>query len=148
MSDEPTKSEEEIIEERRAKRREATADARKVQYVVDLKALDALEEKHGEGQIKALHVPTFVVGLPTMVIVKSPAGTSFYKRFCDHVREAKGHQGAIAAAAEVLARACLVYPEDAGVQKAMIEAFPNMLNDAANAATAFVQLVTEAEKKG
>ena len=47
----------------------------------------------------------------------------------------------------MLARSCLVYPADT-VRVAMLEAFPNMLNDAANAAAAFCQLQTEAEKKG
>lgn len=146
MSDEPVKTEEELIEERREKRRKAAADAKAVQYLVDLKVLDALEEKHGEGQVKPLHVPTFVPGLPTMVIVKSPAGTPAYKRFCDQVRAAKGHPEMINAAGETLARACIAYPEPA-VQMQMLEAFPNMLNDAANAASGFVQLKSEAEKK-
>jgi hypothetical protein len=137
----------EAIEARRAARRQATEDAKALQYVVDMKALDALEEKHGEGAVKPLHVPHFAPGLPTMVIVKSPAGSPSYKRFCDLVREAKGHQGAIAAAAEQLARACIVYPE-AAVLVAMVEAFPNTLADAANVAAGFVQLKTEAEKKG
>ena len=138
----------EAIEARRAARREATAAAKAVQYAADMAVLDKLEERFGEGQIKALHVPTFVAGLPTMVIIKSPSGTPSYKRFCDMVREAKGHPGAINAAGELLARTCIAYPEDAPTLKVMVEAFPNMLNDAANAAASFVQLQAESEKKG
>lgn len=135
------------IEARRAARRAAAADAKAAQYATDLAELDALEEKHGVEQVKALHVPAFVAGLPTLVVVKSPAGTSEYKRFADCVRNAKGNQQMITAAGEVLARACLVYP-DAATQKLMVEAFPNLLNDACNAAASFVQMQTEAEKKG
>lgn len=135
------------IEARRAARRDAAAAAKDVQFVADMTALDALEEEHGVGQVKALHVPVFVAGLPTMAIVKSPAGTSFYKRFADQVRAAKGNPQMITAAGEVLARACIVYP-DAATQALMVDAFPNMLNDAANAAAGFVQMQTEAEKKG
>ncbi len=147
-SDEETpKTPLEIIEERRAKRKAAAADARAVQHLVDVTALDELEEKHGEGQLKVLRVPTFVPGLPTLVVVKSPAGTTHWKRFVDKVQEAKGHEKMKQAAGEVLARACIVYPSDAGVLAAMVEAFPNTLVDSANAAATFVQLSTEAEKK-
>ena len=146
MSDDAKPTTLEAIEARRAARREKTAAAKAVQYVLDMEQLDKLEEKHGDGAVKALHAPSHTAGLPTMVIVKSPAASA-YKRFQDLVREAKGHQGAIAAAAEQLARACIVYP-DAAQLAAMVEAYPNTMADAANAAAAFVQLQTEAEKKG
>lgn len=149
MSDEKPeeKTELEIVEERRAARKAKTADARAEQHLIDLKALDALEEKHGESQLKMLRAPTFVAGLPTFVVVKSPAGTTQWKRFVDKVQEAKDHAGMKKAAGDILARACIVYPSDEGVLKAMVEAFPNTLTDAANAAAAFVQLTVEAEKK-
>ncbi len=137
----------EEIEARRAARRASDADARAVQHLADMTELDALEEKHGAGQVKALHVPTYSKGLPTLIVVKSPSGDGSYKRFADKVRDAKGHQQMIAAAGEVLARACIVYPTDAGVVALMVDAFPNLLNDAANAAAGFVQLHAEAEKK-
>lgn len=137
----------EAIEERRAARRAAADGARKAQYAIDLGELDSLEEKHGADHVKALHVPVFVDGLPTMAIVKSPAGTSFYKRFADQVRAAKGNQQMINAAGELLARSCLVYPA-AEQLPAMLDAFPNLLNDACNAAASFVQMQSEAEKKG
>ena len=137
----------EAIEARRAARKAASADAKAVQFVVDMTALDALEEKHGEGQLKVLHVPTFVAGLPTLVVVKSPAGSTHWKRFVDKVQDAKDHAKMKQAAGEVLARACIVYPVDAGVLGAMVEAYPNTLVDACNAAASFVQLQAEAEKK-
>ena len=137
----------EAIEARRAARKTASADAKTVQYLVDMTALDALEEKHGEGQLKVLHVPTFVAGLPTLVVVKSPAGSTHWKRFVDKVREAKNHEGMKAAAGEQLARACIVYPSEEKALLGMVEAFPNTLVDSANAAAGFVQLHGEAEKK-
>lgn len=136
----------EEIEARRAALREADADARTVQHLADMTELLALEEKHGIGQVKALHVPTFAKGLPTLVVVKSPAGTSEYKRFADSVRSAKGNQQLIHAASEVLGRACIAYP-DAAMQKLMADTFPNLFVDACNAAAGFVQLQAEAEKK-
>lgn len=145
--DEVAKSEFELAEERRAKRRAASDTAKAAQYAIDVVALDKLEEQYGEGALKVLHVPTFAPGLPTMVVVKSPGGSPAYKRFVDSVREAKGHQAAIAAASEQLARACIVYPDDA-VRALMLVAFPNLLIDASNAATSMVQLQTESEKKG
>lgn len=136
------------IEARRAKRREASAAGKAAQHLLDMGALDALEEKHGEGQVKALFAPTYVPLLPTLIVVKSPAGDGSYKRFADKVREAKGHPQMIAAAGEVLARACIVYPSEPALLAQMVEAFPNLLNDATNAAASFVALQAEAEKKG
>ncbi len=147
MSDEK-KTDLEVIEERRAARKEASAAARAAQYVIDMTALDALEEKHGENQLKVLHTPTFSAGLPTFVVVTSPSGSTHWKRFVDKVREAKNHDGMKAAAGDQLARACIVYPSDPVVLASMVDAFPNTLVDSANAAAAFVQLHTEAEKKG
>lgn len=136
----------EAIEERRAARKEATAKAREAQHLIDMTALDALEEQHGEGQLKVLHAPTYSPGLPTLVVIKSPAGTTHWKRFVDKVREAKNHEGMKCAAGDVLARACIVYPEPAALAL-MVDAFPNTLVDSANAAAGFVQLHAEAEKK-
>ena len=133
------------IEARRAARKAATAEARAAQHAVDMAELDALEEKHGEA-VKALHVPTYVKGLPTLIVVKSPAGSSEYKRFADSVRNAKGNQQMIHAASEIFGRACIAYP-DAAMQKLMAESFPNLFVDACNAAASFVQLQAEAEKK-
>lgn len=147
MSDQP-EVELEAIEARRAARRAASADARAAQFVIDMRALDALEEECGEASVKALHVKSYVKGLPTMVIVKSPGGTSYYKRFTDQVRAAKGNKQAEGAAQDMLARAVIAYPADEKVIAAMLDAFPNMLNDAASAAVEFVRVEGEDEKKG
>lgn len=136
------------IEARRAARREAAAAAREAQFVKDMEALDALEEQHGPNQVKALHAKSYVAGLPTFIVVKSPGGTSYYKRFADQVRAAKNHKGAEAAAQDMLARSSIVYPADEETLGRMLDAFPNMLNDAALAAIEFVRLEAEDEKKG
>lgn len=138
----------EAIEARRAARKAATAEARAAQYVIDMAALDKLEEEHGETNVKALHVKGYIKGLPTFVVVKSPGGTSYHKRFCDQVRAANGNKQAEGAAQDMLARASIVYPAEAEAQAAMVAAFPNMLNDVAGAAVEFVALRSEEEKKG
>lgn len=136
------------IEVRRAARKAATAEARDEQFIVDMKALDALEETHGETCVKALHVNGFVRGLPTLVVVKSPGGTSYYKRFQEQIRAAKGNKQLEGSAQDMLARSSIAYPSDDTAQKAMLDAFPNMLNDVALAAVEFVRLEGENEKKG
>ncbi len=141
------KSELELIEERRAARRKATAEAKEAQRVVDLKALDALEEEHGESRLRVLYVSGYVPGAPTMAVVKSPGGTSYWKRFQDQIRNAKGNRQLESAAQDMLARACLAYPSEPEALAAMLAAFPNMLNDVAGAAAGLARLETEEEKK-
>jgi hypothetical protein len=147
VSDEKTLGLEEI-EKRRAARRARSVDARAAQHLKDMAALDALEEEHGESRVKALHVKHFVSGLPTFLVVKSPGGTGYYKRFADQIRAAKGNKSAESAAQDMLAESSIVYPTDKDVRAAMLAEFPNMLNDAALAAIHFVTLEAEDEKKG
>lgn len=140
----------EAIESRRAKRREDTEKARLVQYEIDMVALDKLEDEHGENLVKALHVSEFIKGQPTFVVVKSPSGTSFHKRFCDRIRAAKGSKNEPRLSAEAqdeLAKACIVYPIE-GALASMVEAFPGILNNAAAVAVEFVGVKAEEEKKG
>ncbi len=137
----------EAIEARRTERKKATETAKAAQYVLDMTALDKLEEEHGETNVKALHVNAYAKGLPTFVVVKSSGGTGFYKRFTDQVRKAKGNKDLEAAAQDQLARASIAYPEPEVVSR-MFEAFPNMFNDVAQAAVDFVKLEDQQEKKG
>lgn len=149
MSDEKKeKSPLDLIEERREARRAAKSKGRDAQFLLDMTELDKLEEEHGPDNVKALHAASFVEGLPTFIVVKSPGGTSYHKRFVDSVRKANGHKQLEAAAQDQLARASIVYPTDAAVMGAMLEAFPNMLNDASGAAVEFVKLRADDEKKG
>lgn len=138
----------EALEKRRAERKGDTAKARREQLVIDLEALDALEVEHGESCLRTLEVAGFVKGLPTMVIVKSPGGTAFYKRYQDKARRAGKNAEAIGAAQDELAISCIVYPADPAVKKAMFEAFPGTVPSAAVEVIRFAELRSEDEKKG
>lgn len=144
----PPKTELEIIEERREARRKATGKERDAQYLLDMKALDALEEEHGEQNVKPLHVQAYMTGLPTFIVVKSPGGTSFHTRFVAEVRKANGNKQMEGMAQDRLGRSSIVYPVESAAVDAMLLAFPNMLNDAAAAAMEFVKVRAEEEKKG
>src|SRR5579872_4194296 len=85
----------EEIEARRAARKAESSKARDAQYEKDLEAFEALEIEHGDGCVARLSVRGFVPGLPTFAVVKSPGGTSFYKRYTDMVRRAQKNTQAI-----------------------------------------------------
>ena len=136
------------IEKRRAARKETAAAARAAQYAVDLEALDALEAEHGDGSVAALEVGGFVEGLPTLVVVRSPGGTSFYRRYTDMVRKAGKNAQAIGAAQDMLGESCIVYPADGEARARMFEAFPGTKITAALRALRFVELEAADEKKG
>lgn len=137
----------EELEARRAARKSATETAKLEQYAKDLEALDKLEEEHGESAFTVMHVPAFTPGLPTLIVIKSPAGTGYFKRFQDQVGAAKGHKPAEMAAQEMLARACLAYPSDPETVKAMTSAYPNLLNAAAKAVVDLATVEAEDAKK-
>ncbi len=138
----------EDVEKRRALRREETAKKKAAQYEKDLDALDALEAEHGEECVAALEVPSFKEGLPTIVVVKSPGGTSFYARYKGIVRRAGKSHEAIGAAQEMLGESCIAYPADDAVKKALFEAFPGTALSAAVRVLKFVELEEADEKKG
>ncbi len=137
------------IEARRTARREKINEARRAQYAIDLEAFDALEEEHGDA-VKMLEVTGFVPGLPTLIVIKSPGGTSFYNRYKDQVRKSNNNAQAIGAAQEMLGASCIVYPkpEDKDLRDRMFKEFPGALISAALAAIKLVELQTEDEKKG
>ncbi len=136
------------LEARRAARRAATEEARADQYEKDLEALDALEAEHGDTVLGVLEVSGYVPDLPTLVVVKSPGGTPFYKRYTDQVRKAGKNTALIGHAQELLGESCIVYPADAETRKAMFEAFPGTAISAGIRAVKFVELEAEEEKKG
>ena len=137
----------EEIEARRAARKAESSKARDAQYEKDLEAFEALEIEHGDGCVARLSVRGFVPGLPTFAVVKSPGGTSFYKRYTDMVRRAQKNTQAIGAAQDMLADSCLVYPADEATRAAMFDAFPGLRITAAIRALKFVELEEEEEKK-
>lgn len=135
------------LREQRHRRRDAAAAERKPQVAKDEEALGKLEDEHGYDRLRVLRAPYYSAGLPTLVVVKSPGGTSYWKRFQDQIRNAKGNKQLEGAAQDMLARACIVYPNEPEQLRAMCDAFPNLLNDAANAAASLGRLETEEEKK-
>lgn len=135
------------IEERRAKRKAALETQRTEQYAIDLEALDALEQEHGDNCVAALEVNGYVPGLPTFAVVRSPGGTSFYKRYSDMVRKAGKSVQAIGAAQDMLGESCIVYPPEGAERERMYKEFPGLKISAAIRALKFVELEAADEKK-
>ena len=150
MSDENALSPEEKelaeLEAKKAKRREVIAGPRKKQELIDARALDSAEEEHGVDRVRRLLTPYFVEGLPTFVIVKSPGGTSYWKRFQDQIRNSKNNDQMKGAAQDQLARSSIVYPTGE-LLGSMCKEWPNLLNDAAGAAARLGKMDSEDEKK-
>jgi hypothetical protein len=132
----------EKIEARRAERKKAIAKSRAEQYEKDLERVDALEQEHGDDRVAVLKMPSFVAGLPTVVVVKTPSAPVF-RRFRDMVRKSKQNPDSIGAAQELLATSCIAYP-DAETYKRMQEQWPSIHD---NAGLEAIRL-GEAEGKG
>ncbi len=107
------------LEAKRAKRKASADEARDVQRLKDLEELDKLEIEHGDGIVSALDTPSFVEGLPTLVVVKAPA-PDYMKRFRQQVRKASKSVEAIGNAQDMLAASCVAYP-DTGTYERMKE---------------------------
>lgn len=112
------------IEARRAARKVATAKARAEQYALDLVEVDKLELEHGDDRVRVLTAPSFVTGLPTLAVVKTPDGPVF-NRFRQMVRKAGQKTEAIGAAKDLLAASCVAYP-DADLYGRMKESWPSI----------------------
>lgn len=130
----------EALEAKRAERKAATEKAREAQYAQDLEWLDGLEVEHGDGRVTALRMSSYVPGLPTLVVVKAPE-PSYFARFRQQVRKAGQRVEAIGDAKDMLATACLAYP-DAEVYGRMCEAWAS-LHDAVG-----VEAIRLAETEG
>jgi hypothetical protein len=115
----------EEIEERRAKRKDAIAKARAEQYEKDLIEVDKLEQELGDDKVRMLHTPSYSPGLPTVVLVKTPA-TSAFNRFRQMVRKANQKTEMIGAAKDLLASTCVAYPPDDAIYKRMCEEWPSL----------------------
>jgi hypothetical protein len=112
------------IQERRAKRKELRARAREEQYAKDLERVDLLEEEHGDDRVAVLETPSYVPGLPTVVVVKTPPAAVF-NRFRSMIRKAQKNMDQMGAAQELLADSCVVYP-DAETYKRMKDEWPSI----------------------
>ena len=135
----------EEIEQRRAARKAGVSAARDAQYLIDLEALDALEEEHGDGKVAQLNLPNFTPGLPTMIVVRTPE-PRYYKRFEDMVRKAKDAD-ATGRASDMLADCCVVYP-DAATYVRVREAYPAVRGPIGHAAVTLAQARAADEGKG
>ena len=98
------------IEERRAARKKAIAKARDEQYAKDLEQVDKLEEELGDDRVGMLKMPSFVAGLPTLVVVKTPS-SAIFNRFRQMVRKAGQKTVEIGAAKDLMAASCVAYPD-------------------------------------
>lgn len=116
------------IQERRAKRREATAKAREEQYEKDLEEVDKLEEELGPDRVAVLETPSYVAGLPTLVVVKTPSAPVF-GRFRSMIQKAndgaKKNTQAMGTAQELLADSSIAFP-DAETYKRMQGEWPSL----------------------
>jgi hypothetical protein len=133
----------EKIQRRRAERRAAQRKPYDDQRLKDMTALDELEEKHGHDRVASLDVPSFVAGMPTMVVLRTatkPEG----KRFSDMARRAtKNNAGA---AVDTLAAAVVVYP-DRETYTRMCEEWPNLHESVGQRAIQMIQAKTDDEGK-
>lgn len=114
----------EEIEARRAARKEAITRARDEQYEKDLAEVDKLEVEHGDDRVGVLKMPSYVSGLPTLVVVRTP-GYDYFKRFRQRVRNAGQNTVAIGSAKDELASTCVAYP-DKETYARMCEAWPSI----------------------
>ena len=114
----------EEIEARRAKRKETIAKAREEQYAKDLEEVDKLEMELGDDRVGVLKMPSFVAGLPTLVVVRTPS-SSVFNRFRSMVRAAGQKTIAIGAAKDLMASSCVAYPNEE-TYKRMCEEWPSI----------------------
>ena len=128
MSDVTTKIDE--LEARRAARKEAIETARAEQYAKDLEAIEPIEIEHGDDRVAALKTASYVAGLPTIVLVKTPT-PALFARYRQMVRKAGKNIEQVGAALDLLAESCVAYPA-ADVYARMKDAWPS-INDTVGA---------------
>lgn len=115
---------EDEIQARRSARKAAQRDEQQAQRCLDLEALDALEQEHGDTSVKAIEIP-YTPGLPTMVICKAAYAIAL-QRYRDSVKaQGDGRTPDYVKAGEQLASLCVVYP-DADTYAKVREARPGV----------------------
>lgn len=125
------------IEARREERKAAIEHARAEQYVKDLEAVDRLEEEHGPDRLRVLKLPSFVAGLPTVVVVRTPTSAEM-KRHRQMTRKnmtvGQHHNfEGIGAALDQLGASCVIYPDEVTFAR-MKEQWPGLHDDVGVAA--------------
>lgn len=142
------------VEARRAAARAEVAAAHAEQQATDLEALADLEETHGYERILRIDINGWAVGqgAATLVVTRVPkASEKVFKRFQETVEASKKGATASSAAAETLARSCLVYPSPESAKAlydATIDLAPGILGHVALQIVEAVQGRAEEEKKG
>lgn len=134
-------------EDRRAKKAEAEGKERQEQFATDLEAIEALEAKLGHRVFYSQQVRTYVPGLPVIVGVRAP-DTGEYKRMYSMVQKNGNNGDAKVAALMTLAQACWVYPEEAAMRTAMLEANAALLASIGNFANTLAEVELKEEGKG
>ena len=141
------------IEAKRAARKATQDEARQEQLCTDLEALDALEIEHGDEKVRRVDLKSYVpvspdgTKLPTFVVVRMPSRIEF-KRFQDMAKTTKdGKQGDGLKAIDLLASACIVYPDAATYEK-LREEVPGVHVSAGTEAARMAAAEAEEEKKG
>lgn len=114
----------EEIEARRAKRKAEAAKLRAEQYEKDLIEVDKLEEQYGDGRVGVLQTSSYVPGLPTLVVVRTPS-SSVFNRFRQMVRKAGQKTSEIGAAKDLMSSSCIAYPDEA-IYERMKEEWPSL----------------------
>jgi hypothetical protein len=109
------------VEDKRAARKAALAEAREAQRALDLAEIDALEITHGDSNIAVIELP-YVDGLPTCAAVRTPKKPEV-KRYQDRIKRDKS---ATAEAAEEVGKCTLVYPSDPEVQARLLDTRPGL----------------------
>jgi hypothetical protein len=127
-------SEVEEIEKRRAERKAGIAKAREEQYAKDIVEIDKLEIEYGDDRVAVLETSSFVKGLPTAVVVKTPE-EDYFKRYRHKARKARKPNGnvdtiAMGDAADELADCCVVYPADKETYARMRTEWPSIHDNA------------------
>ena len=114
----------EEIEARRAARKASIKAARDEQYAKDIEQVDKLEVEHGDDRVSVLNMVSFVQGLPTLVVLRTPSASE-YNRFRTQVRKANGKATLVGEAKDLLASSVRLYP-DAETYERMREAWPSV----------------------
>lgn len=115
------------------------------QLAKDLDALCALEDEHGDARVYRYDLPSYVEGLPTMVVFRCPNPVE-YKRFRDMMRRAKSgkEQGE---ALDLLVTPCRVYP-DASTFEKMTAVFPGLGDSVSRPVLRLAEAAQAEEGKG
>jgi hypothetical protein len=136
------------LEAKRAAKLAEKAKAEEAQYEKDLEARIDLEDEHGT--IAAVKVSRFVLGQPTMALLRTPNKDEYKRYKAQMFNHASGKKGGLTpqAVQEQLADACWVYPAGKEAKSEMLDAFPGLLTPLSMAAAALAEGVAEEEGKG